>query len=309
MYLSDLLSMPFKNQQTKKYLGLMTFLIPLFLSACLHENNSSASTSNMTARSIIDFSCDLDGQSISDADTPAGLGLFDHSLSISVNGEGFLTLRGDDNTISYSRMGLFGLAADGDIVNQHGLRLQVSSPLSTGGFASGTLNDVNSEDFIGDLSSIAIDDIGRIYNIIDDEKKSYGKIVLTQFPNTQSLEKAQDCSWLETFDAGTPRTGEAGTSDFGLIALAESNNVGIDDTLDLAVKDGRYLVTESQEQNFYQKEGIFITDRDGFLMNTFGHRLQAFPPLADGSFSQVLSDVQILTTANPQCDKGYNIVD
>lgn len=70
-----------------------------------------------------------------------GFQITNNALDLAISGEGFFTMDGSEG-ITYSRAGAFSLDKDGFAINQGGQRLQVSPPLSTGGFASGTLTDI-----------------------------------------------------------------------------------------------------------------------------------------------------------------------
>ncbi|QQD19714.1 flagellar hook protein FlgE [Spongiibacter nanhainus] len=60
-----------------------------------------------------------------------------------------------------------------------------------------------------------------------------GKVVLASFSNPNGLQQKGGTSWAETFTSGSPRLGEAGTSNFGLLQAGalEGSNVELTDQL------------------------------------------------------------------------------
>jgi flagellar hook protein FlgE len=65
----------------------------------------------------------------------------DSSLDLAVSGQGFFILSDAGSTV-YSRSGAFQVDRDGYVVNSQGMRLQVYSPAPSGGFNTGSLNDL-----------------------------------------------------------------------------------------------------------------------------------------------------------------------
>ncbi|PLW83991.1 flagellar hook protein FlgE [Kineobactrum sediminis] len=69
--------------------------------------------------------------------------------------------------------------------------------------------------------------------------------------------------------------------------------------LDLAlVGDGFFTLSEGGEQSF-TRSGAFGIDRDGFVVNAQGSKLQAFSPTASGFNTAQLTDLQLTTGNNP----------
>lgn len=62
-------------------------------------------------------------------------------LDLAINGQGFFTLR-DGTGFVYTRNGAYSVDRDGFVVNANAQRLQVYPPVPTGGFNTGTLNDL-----------------------------------------------------------------------------------------------------------------------------------------------------------------------
>jgi len=65
-----------------------------------------------------------------------------NNLDLALSGNGFFTLS-DNGALSYSRDGQFQLDANGNVVNDKGLKLQAYPPLPNGGFNTGGLSDLS----------------------------------------------------------------------------------------------------------------------------------------------------------------------
>jgi flagellar hook protein FlgE len=61
------------------------------------------------------------------------------------------------------------------------------------------------------------------------QSKELGKVAMASFSNPNGLQQQGDTSWAETYASGSPRVGEAGSSDFGLLqsGALESSNVDL----------------------------------------------------------------------------------
>lgn len=74
-------------------------------------------------------------------------------------------------------------------------------------------------------------------------------------------------------------------------------------TLDLAINGTGFFALSNNGALEYSRAGAFRSDRDGFVVNSTGKRLQAFPPVQSGlqtTFNTgVLSDLQLITTESP----------
>ncbi|HEY7775367.1 MAG TPA: flagellar hook-basal body complex protein, partial [Kineobactrum sp.] len=69
--------------------------------------------------------------------------------------------------------------------------------------------------------------------------------------------------------------------------------------LDMAlVGDGFFTLSDGGERSF-TRSGSFGVDRDGFVVNAQGGRLQAFPPNGTGFNTAQLSDLQLTSGNNP----------
>lgn len=85
--------------------------------------------------------------------------------------------------------------------------------------------------------------------------------------------------------------------------------------LDLAVNGEGFFVLSDQGSNVYSRAGAFRVDRDGYVVNVTGQRLQAYPALnlQGTSFSTAsLGDLQLVASSTPpnptsQADLSLNL--
>ncbi|NRB38155.1 MAG: flagellar hook protein FlgE [Pseudomonadales bacterium] len=129
--------------------------------------------------------------------------------------------------IEYTTIAVGGGAAD--------LTFTLDFSVSTQFGGDYAINSIGQDGYAtGRLTGIAVDNLGVISaRFSNGQLDPLGKIVLTQFPNSGGLTQVANTSWAENFAAGVPRTGEAGTSDFGLIesGALESSNIDLTEEL------------------------------------------------------------------------------
>lgn len=84
--------------------------------------------------------------------------------------------------------------------------------------------------------------------------------------------------------------------------------------LDLALEgQGFFVLNDAAGAMEYSRAGAYFLDRDGFVVNAHGSRLQGYPPTGNGNFSTgLLNDIQVNpTTGAPQAttlvDMGLNL--
>jgi len=83
--------------------------------------------------------------------------------------------------------------------------------------------------------------------------------------------------------------------------------------LDLAVNGNGFFVTSNNGEVGYTRAGYFGTDREGYMVNNFGYRLQGYAVDASGNLQNgVVSDLQIETAsqaprATSDLDQVYNL--
>ena len=68
--------------------------------------------------------------------------------------------------------------------------------------------------------------------------------------------------------------------------------------LDLAINGNGFFVTSNNGEISYTRAGYFGTDREGFMVNNFGYKLQGYAVDANGNLQNgVVSDIQIQTAS------------
>jgi flagellar hook protein FlgE len=97
--------------------------------------------------------------------------------------------------------------------------------------ASFAVNELDQDGYsTGRLNGVDIDDEGVVFaRYTNGESAIMGKVAIANFNNPQGLRNIGGTKWAESFEAGTVRFGEAGTSNFGLMqsGALESSNVDI----------------------------------------------------------------------------------
>src|SRR5688572_32429469 len=79
--------------------------------------------------------------------------------------------------------------------------------------------------------------------------------------------------------------------------FAQGNIEFTDSNLDLAVSGQGMFILSDNGALAYTRAGAFQMNRDGYVINSMGQRLQVYPPLAGGGFnSGGLSDLRLVST-------------
>lgn len=78
---------------------------------------------------------------VSQTFSQGGIDFTDRGLDLAISGEGFFTMS-DAGSISYTRVGSFGVDRDGYVVNSQNQRLQIFPAANNGSFNTGTLSDL-----------------------------------------------------------------------------------------------------------------------------------------------------------------------
>lgn len=93
------------------------------------------------------------------------------------------------------------------------------------------VNNLQQDGFTtGRLTGIEVDNAGIVSaRFTNGQSKELGKVAMASFSNPNGLQQQGDTSWAETFASGSPRVGEAGSSNFGLLqsGALESSNVDL----------------------------------------------------------------------------------
>lgn len=117
--------------------------------------------------------------------------------------------------------------------------------------------------------------------------------------------KGSRAQFAEVFAVGTQSvSSSAAGSGVRLADISQQFTQGnIDFTqnsLDLAISGEGFFVLSDGGQRLYTRAGAFSVDREGFVVNTTGVRLQSYPVGADGLFNTGnLTDLQLQTGSNP----------
>jgi len=92
--------------------------------------------------------------------------------------------------------------------------------------------------------------------------------------------------------------------------FAQGNIEFTDSNLDLAVSGQGMFILSDQGALAYTRAGAFQMNRDGYVVNSMGQRLQVYPPLAGGGFNTGgLSDLRLVTTDSaPQATANVEYV-
>ena len=78
---------------------------------------------------------------VSQTFSQGGIDFTDRGLDLAISGEGFFTMS-DAGSITYTRVGSFGVDRDGYVVNSQNQRLQIFPAANNGTFNTGTLSDL-----------------------------------------------------------------------------------------------------------------------------------------------------------------------
>jgi flagellar hook protein FlgE len=66
--------------------------------------------------------------------------------------------------------------------------------------------------------------------------------------------------------------------------------------LDLAIDGNGFFIVNNKGANYYTRDGQFSMDKDGYIVNIEGLRLQGYPSDSSGNILGTISDIQIDTT-------------
>lgn len=168
----------------------------------------------------------------------------DRQLDIAIDGEGFFRLQLPDNTIAYTRAGVFNRDSQGNLVTPQGYLLnpQITVPQN--------------------ITGIMIDTTGVIQGLDPTQPQTLqqiGQLQLTRFVNPSGLEAFGDNLFRESSASGQPIDGTPAQGGFGLIRqgfLEESNVDVIKEMVDLI-----------QTQRAFEINGNSIRAADEMLQN------------------------------------------
>ena len=95
-------------------------------------------------------------------------------------------------------------------------------------------------------------------------------------------------------------------------SFTQGNITSTGNSLDLAVSGNGFFTVEDNGTRLYTRNGVFHTDKDGFVVNSSGHRLQAFQIDPAGNVTATVDDLVISQADNPprasgKLDVGVNL--
>lgn len=85
-----------------------------------------------------------------------------------------------------------------------------------------------------------------------------------------------------------------------------------ENALDLAISGDGFFTLSDNGAQLYTRDGAFSLNREGFVVNSQGHRLQMFPATGNGFNTGTLSDIQLSERDSPpqastRIDAGVNV--
>ncbi|WP_372865508.1 flagellar hook protein FlgE, partial [Spongiibacter sp.] len=154
-------------------------------------------------------------------DNPVGLGntlQFDNTGTLQSPAPGIISVPSYDPNNGAANL---DLALDFTASTQYGNEFGVNS-LQQDGFTTGRLTGI-------EVASTGVVS-ARFTN---GQASQLGKVALAAFSNPNGLQQKGDTAWAETFSSGSPRVGEPGSSNFGLLQAGalESSNVDLTEQL------------------------------------------------------------------------------
>jgi len=78
-------------------------------------------------------------------------------------------------------------------------------------------------------------------------------------------------------------------------SFAQGNTDTTGNSLDLAIEGSGFLVMSGGGATSYTRNGALLVDKSGFVVNSAGHRAQAFQPDSFGNITSNIGDLQIST--------------
>ena len=142
-----------------------------------------------------------------------GITITDNPLDLAIDGRGYFLVELPSGETAYTRAGAFQLSPDGDIVTSEGYLVQPGITVPE------------------NATSISINSNGQVFVTTDNQVNptQVGQFDLATFANPSGLEAIGGNLFLESNSSGTPTTGTAGSTSFGLILQGslENSNVNV----------------------------------------------------------------------------------
>ena len=255
-----------------------------------------------------------------------GIDFTDRSLDLAISGEGFFTMS-DNGSISYSRVGSFGVDRDGFVVNSQDQRLQIFPAANNGTFNTGTLQDLRllTTDSAPQASSIAEFGVNLPANaqppsvaVFDPTNASsfnhstaitlFDSLGATHTATVYFVKDAAPNIWNAYFYIDGAAVGGANQltySSFGVLTAPATGTVTLPPfTPSTGAADINLTANFSQSTQFGQEFGVNLLNQDGFSAG----RLAAIDVDPEGVIfarftngrSQALGQIALSNFANPQ---------
>ncbi len=234
------------------------------------------------------------GSGDSERDIKAGAALQDQSITIAVDGDGYLVLSARSGGYFYRRSATLKLDRDGRIVTGknesllQGLLASIAGKIPSGG----GIGDLNFSVFDIDISQLELDESGLFYNIVDGKPVGLGQIALAVFENPAGLTELgpDGDEWAESYHSGLPVINLPNTNNYGRIKISYGLSPDMGSTLDsatageyllnnnltLSIWGHGYLSVKREGTQAFIRNGRFGLDDEGRLATDSGWVLQAY---------------------------------
>jgi flagellar hook protein FlgE len=121
--------------------------------------------------------------------------------------------------------------------------------------------------------------------------------------NTTGFKRSR-ANFVELFASGLQSMGASATGLGTRMSsvqqlFTQGNFTPTGNNLDLAISGDGFFVLNDNGATTYTRAGAFGVDRNGFVVNDSGQRLQVFPPLGDGFNTGQMQDLQLVTSDSP----------
>ncbi len=139
----------------------------------------------------------------------------ENPTDVAINGNGFFSVRLPNGDIGYTRDGSFILDENKQLLNTDGYKIIIQGAIPA------------------DAEEISIDQVGTITARVNDVWSEAGTIQLTRFTNPGGLTNIGNNILIESINSGKPQTGNAGSTDFGVLvpSTLENSNVNFADEI------------------------------------------------------------------------------
>src|SRR5690606_24350424 len=116
--------------------------------------------------------------------------------------------------------------------------------------------------------------------------------------------KGSRAEFAEVFAVGSQSAGGAAGSGVRIASISQQFTQGnidfTENALDLAISGEGFFVLSDNGTRSYTRAGAFGVDRDGYVVNAQGQRLQAYPAVSDGLVNTgAPGDLQLAVGASP----------